>query len=651
MKKFQRALALLLAALLILSAPALAAEAETPAEAEAAAFDAQEIAQDPTEESAQEPAEEAVPVQAAEAEAAEETPGEDVQAGEDPAASEPVVADADDAQPREISEEQDGGDILAEAAGELPRESVRACEEAQEAQDDPAEYAVTEEATLGGAADNDALFEGYAADVLGLESVAQNRRFMGLELLGITGRLYSALATRIQKVAAGQVTNTSFSLTPAELGATSVIPMTVDTARDNGALSTYLGMNFSLALNTLVSDFPYEMYWFDKTVSSTLTYHFKAVSGGVKLTGVDVKLRVCAEYAAGTYLLSTAKLNAVKRAASNARAIVNSYKSKTDEQKLRGYVTEICKRVTYNSAALSQRNYGNPWQIVWVFDGDAGTNVVCEGYAKALKYLCDLTSFSGGVHCYTLTGNVSVSGASDDSHMWNVVTLPGGGNWLVDATFTDGGYPGLVLSAPSKVLSAGRSYSFATAGRTLTYTYDSLSMSVFPAGVRTLATTTQSVSLGGTIRMVVGDKRTLKPTYSPAGASPQTLTWASSNSKVVSVSASGVIKAKKKGTARIAVRTANGKTAIVTVKVYKKAKVKKVTLSRKGTLYLRAGTSIKLSASYSPWNARSGFKWSSSKKAVAAVNGSGQVYARKKGKAVITVKAGGKKARVKVVVY
>ena len=33
--------------------------------------------------------------------------------------------------------------------------------------------------------------------------------------------------------------------------------------------------------------------------------------------------------------------------------------------------------------------YGDPWQLIYVFDDDPDTNVVCEGYAKAFKYEAD----------------------------------------------------------------------------------------------------------------------------------------------------------------------------------------------------------------------------------------------------------------------
>ena len=81
-------------------------------------------------------------------------------------------------------------------------------------------------------------------------------------------------------------------------------------------------------------------------------------------------------------------------------------------------------------------SYGNPWQIIYVFDGNSSTNVVCEGYAKAFKYLCDLTDFDKEIYCYLLSGELR-SGGSGEGHMWNVVSIDGV-NYLVDITNYDG---------------------------------------------------------------------------------------------------------------------------------------------------------------------------------------------------------------------
>ena len=55
----------------------------------------------------------------------------------------------------------------------------------------------------------------------------------------------------------------------------------------------------------------------------------------------------------------------------------------------------------------------------------------------------------------------------------------------------------------------------------------------------------------------VGKTLTLKATVSPAGASNSKIKWTSSNKKVASVSARGIVKGVKAGKATITAKTAN----------------------------------------------------------------------------------------------
>lgn len=68
-----------------------------------------------------------------------------------------------------------------------------------------------------------------------------------------------------------------------------------------------------------------------------------------------------------------------------------------------------------------------------------------------------------------------------------------------------------------------------------------------------------------------GKKVKLKVTVSPVKAS-QKVTYKSSNKKIASVSSKGVVTAKKKGTAKITVKTTNGKKKVIKVKVIVKKK-------------------------------------------------------------------------------
>jgi uncharacterized protein YjdB len=132
-------------------------------------------------------------------------------------------------------------------------------------------------------------------------------------------------------------------------------------------------------------------------------------------------------------------------------------------------------------------------------------------------------------------------------------------------------------------------------------------------------------------------------------------TFKSSNTKVVTVdSKTGKIKGVKKGTAKITVTTANGKSLTIKVNVVKKAvKLKKFTLTgvKKNALSLEVGKTkdlkIKLAQSKAS-DLKVTFK--STKKSVAKVDAAGRITALKKGKATITVKVKNKTVKVKVTV-
>ena len=99
----------------------------------------------------------------------------------------------------------------------------------------------------------------------------------------------------------------------------------------------------------------------------------------------------------------------------------------------------MCTLASYDpQAAGEDAAYGDPYQLINVFDGDPDTKVVCEGYAKAFAYLCDLTEWNREISCMTLTGDL---GEQENrlGHMWNVVRLWDGTAFAVDLTNGDTG--------------------------------------------------------------------------------------------------------------------------------------------------------------------------------------------------------------------
>ena len=149
----------------------------------------------------------------------------------------------------------------------------------------------------------------------------------------------------------------------------------------------------------------------------------------------------------------------------------------------------------------------------------------------------------------------------------------------------------------------------------------------------------QKITLNeSTITMKKGTKFTwLDVTFKPKNTTDKSLTWKSSNKKIVDVNKKGVLNAKGIGKATITVTSANGKTANVKVSVTKYAvKVKNVSTISKKTIM--EGEKITLPLEFEPVNATNQkVKWKSSDEDVATVNAKGVVTAKKAGKATITV--------------
>ena len=159
----------------------------------------------------------------------------------------------------------------------------------------------------------------------------------------------------------------------------------------------------------------------------------------------------------------------------------------------------------------------------------------------------------------------------------------------------------------------------------------------------------ESVKLDVKSKITLGlkEKVQLKATISPKTAS-QKVSWKSSKPKIVYVSSKGVIQAKKTGKATITAYTSNGKKKSCTVTVKKAPKSLKLNKTAKT---LRKGSTFQIKAKPSKDTASYQYTYSTSKKSVAVVSKTGKITAKKKGKAVITVKTyNNKKAKITITV-
>ena len=167
---------------------------------------------------------------------------------------------------------------------------------------------------------------------------------------------------------------------------------------------------------------------------------------------ITCRLPVQPEFQGSVFKANLKKIAKVKDAKKEAKDLVKwfddniptTFAGYTNEQidylRLWNYCRWIAARNAYDYYAASADQdtitYKGPWSWVYVFDGNSNTNVVCEGYARALKYLCDLSSFnSNWIDCQIVSGKAG-SGANS-KHMWNIVRMNDGLNYVIDPTWMD----------------------------------------------------------------------------------------------------------------------------------------------------------------------------------------------------------------------
>jgi len=236
------------------------------------------------------------------------------------------------------------------------------------------------------------------------------------KLTGISQKVYSYLKTEIQKIADGNRTSATFDI--------SAIVSTSAEAKE-------VSDNLNIITSYLLTDCPYELYWYDKSARNApsgsqgaINYSYSQSQDG-KASNVIVRMLVSAEYRSDNlegqegwyYTADAAKAKAANAVTAKAQEIVDANESKSDRDKLLAYKNAICDLVSYNTNAAEPDYNGSneAWQLIAVFDGDPDTNVVCEGYSKAFQYLCDLSQFNKA-KCYTVTG-VMAGGTGAGSHM------------------------------------------------------------------------------------------------------------------------------------------------------------------------------------------------------------------------------------------
>ena len=244
-------------------------------------------------------------------------------------------------------------------------------------------------------------------------------------------RLYTAIHKKIAEVSRGNATSTVFIFEK--------FKMDSDINQFSKNLKKVLGL--------LWASCPFDMYWYEEESG----YIVQGDPDGDCIT-FTVKFPVAKDFRGiNKYEVNPSSKSVVLEAARYADSIVESAIG-TDAEKIRYFRDRICALAeydheTYNAYLTGEIKCGNkPWQMISVFDQDPTTKVICGGYSKAFKYLCD----KAGIQCILINGDMIIGDGNPIAHLWNVVTL-NGKNYIVDITNCDDGE----LGYPNKLLLAG----------------------------------------------------------------------------------------------------------------------------------------------------------------------------------------------------
>lgn len=323
--------------------------------------------------------------------------------------------------------------------------------------------------------DSAALLEGYLYQVNGLDvpevvkaessgNTASRPAMYAVPLNNATKTIYDKLVPEIKSIANGERTSSivkveglNITYYKSDLGLDTLVTGNSFTAEAQAKVEQMFTADVSadVLLTSLITHLPYELYWFDKVKGIQISYEMTGTDEYVTISSVEIMFHVSQDYAVtegDSYyptMPDTAKTGAATAAAAKAAEVVAENQGKGTYGKLVAYREYITKAVDYNSDAANTANYpyGDPWQLIYVFDDDPDTKVVCEGYSKAFKYLCDLT-WTGSdpeVACYLPTGTMD-----GGDHMWNIVSI-GGVNYLTDITNCDSG----TIGAPDQLFLCG----------------------------------------------------------------------------------------------------------------------------------------------------------------------------------------------------
>lgn len=540
------------------------------------------------------------------------------------------------------------------------------------------------------------------ASYLWMGSSSAFERCYGDQLTGVSRQIYD---TMVSKWGSGKTGDITFKFTEvykfkASLKGwkTSRAYTTAKAAIDKAVQSAY---------DAFIYDYP-GVFWL-----STIQYY-----SGMTLeddgTTVEGTIKNVVLQSEERYSGAKSEVAAFDKAVSTAAAkIKKSVSSDSRYEIVKEIHDYLCETVDYGDNTSSTADISHTAAGVFL----KNRVVVCEGYAKAFKILCDKFN----IPC------VLVVGFADGAHMWNYVKMDDGLWYLVDVTWDDQdegirytyflagsqspGFDGVTIAGERTAytdfsgsgarsfilprLSAkeytNKTHSWKKVSKTAAtcISYGSVVYQCSICGQKKTelldkknhswgayksnkdatclkdGTKTAACKYGcGATKTVTDTGSKLKPTITlnvtsvrlqtgqsttkikagGLGKGDRIVSWKSNKTSVVTVKKKGslgvTMTAKKAGTATITVTLKSGLKRSFKVTV-QKAKIRTAKITEvPQSLSLKKGKSITLTPVISPVTSQEKVVYSSSDKKIATVSSKGVITAKKKGKAVITIKSG-----------
>lgn len=183
-----------------------------------------------------------------------------------------------------------------------------------------------------------------------------------------------------------------------------------------------LNKSFQSALDAFFYDYP-ELFYIDITKIS-LTIKYSSIGPITKYT-VKLSPETSTNFLHDSFSSETEVNTAISKVENIRNNLLNAISKDDDYTKILKIHDTLINSLEYDSNLVETHSHN-------IYGALVRKKVVCEGYAKAFKYILDALEIDN----ILVSGNATNSSGKTESHMWNYVKLSN--NWYaIDVTWDD----------------------------------------------------------------------------------------------------------------------------------------------------------------------------------------------------------------------